>query len=309
MLSVFDLLASPLPESQNLHLICLGGQSCLDVMIAEPEINRPGLALGGFFEGFGENRVQIFGRGEVSYLKNLLEKNDLSGLRGFFEHKMACCVFTHSLQPAKEFLDLAAHAKVPVLQTNLTSNEFVTRILRLFGNAFAPKETLHGVLVEVHGIGMLLLGDSGVGKSEAALELLDRGHRLVSDDLVELRLVHGKTVIGSLVNKINKQHYLEIRGMGIISVEHLFGTRSCLQHKTVDLVIRLELDDASKNYERTSYQKHRYSLLGISLPLMVIPVKPGRNIPVILETAALHFRGLDQQETLYSSVLKRITIE
>lgn len=308
-LTVFDLLSSPPSEGQNLSLQCLSGQDSLDTPVREPEVNRPGLALCGFFQNFGEHRVQIFGRGETAFLKELAEKKQTSALIDFFSRPIACCVFTHSLQPTEPFLFLAKSANVPILQTPLTSNEFLTRLLSFFSNAFTPREALHGVLVEVHGIGMLLLGDSGVGKSEAALELLDRGHRLVSDDLVELRLINGRTVVGNLVNNLNRHHYLEIRGIGIINVEHLFGTRSCLQSKTVDLVIRLELDAAGKIYERTSYQNRTHNLLGVPVPLLNIPVKPGRNIPVILETAALHFRGRQQAETLYDSVLKRLSID
>lgn len=308
-LTVFDLLSSPPSEAQSLCLLCLSGHDNLEARIREPEVNRPGLALCGFFQNFGEHRVQIFGRGETAFLKELAEKKQTSALIDFFSRPIACCVFTHSLQPTEPFLFLARSANIPVLQTKLTSNEFVTRLLGFFSNVFAARETMHGVLVEVHGIGMLLLGDSGVGKSEAALELLDRGHRLVSDDLVELHLLNGRTVVGNLVNNLNRRHYLEIRGIGIINVEHLFGTRSCLQSKNVDLVIRLELDAAGKIYERTSYQNRIHNLLGVPVPLLAIPVKPGRNIPVILETAALHFRGREQAETLYDSVLKRLSID
>ena len=309
-LTVFDLLSSPLPESQKLLLKCLSGQDHLDSPVQEPEVNRPGLALCGFFDHFGEHRVQIFGRGETAFLQQLAEKKQTSVLLDFFSRPIACCIFTHSLQPTEPFTFLAKSANVPILQTELTSNEFITRLLGFFSNVFAPRETIHGVLVEVHGIGMLILGDSGVGKSEAALELLDRGHRLVSDDLVELRLINGgRTVVGHLVNNLNQHHYIEIRGIGIINVEHLFGTRSCLQRKNVDLVIRLELDAEGKIYERTSYQNRTYELLGVRVPLLAIPVKPGRNIPVILESAALHFRGNQQAETLYDAVLTRLSVD
>ena len=195
--TVLDLLNLDLSGHDTLDLRCIAGRRGLPRAITIAEINRPGLALCGFYEGFANNRVQLFGRGETAYLEKLINENQIENLITFFERDIPCCVFSYNLEPPAEFLELAEKYSCPVLQTSHPSTEFSNRIIRTFSNIFAPKQTMHGVLVEVYGIGILLTGHSGVGKSETALELVERGHRLVADDIIEIRCVNGNTLLGT----------------------------------------------------------------------------------------------------------------
>jgi HPr kinase/phosphorylase len=195
------------------------------------------------------------------------------------------------------------------LTTDLESTEFSTRLLRLFSNIFAPKRTMHGVLVEVYGVGILLTGDSGVGKSETALELIERGHRLVADDIVELRCVNGNSLLGRGANRIIS-HHMEIRGLGIINIEQLYGIGAILEQKEVQLVVKLEEWDTNKVYDRLGTNQKTIELLGVNVPLLEIPVKPGRNIPIIVETASMNERaksmGYNSARDFNQNVLKWI---
>ena len=221
--SVLALLDLDLKGHNSLNLRCLHGRKGLVREITIPDVNRPGLALSGFFESFAYKRVQVFGRGEVAYLHKLIHSGNTESIRQLFSYPIPCCIFTHNLEIPEVFCQIAEEAGCPVLSTDLESTEFSTRLLRLFSNIFAPKRTMHGVLVEVFGVGILLTGDSGVGKSETALELIERGHRLVADDIVELICVNGNTLLGQGANKIIS-HHMEIRGLGIINIEKLLET-------------------------------------------------------------------------------------
>ncbi len=287
--SVLDLLNLDLREHNALNLRCLGGRKGLGRQISVPDLNRPGLALSGFFDAFAFQRIQVFGRGEYAYLEKLEREGDLGTAKRIFEFEMPCCIFTHSLTPQAEFLAAAEDANCPILQTDLSSSEFVGRILRVLSDIFAPKTTIHGVLAEVFGIGILLTGDSGVGKSETALELIERGHRLVADDVVEIRCVNGNYLMGQGANKI-VGHHMEIRGLGIINVTHLFGVGAIRDKKQIQLVCNLEEWDAEKVYDRIGTDEKTVDILGVNVPQLDIPVKPGRNIPIIIETAAMNER-------------------
>jgi HPr kinase/phosphorylase len=239
--TVLDLLDLDLKEQNALDLRCIGGRKGLPREITTPDLNRPGLALSGFYESFAWQRLQIFGRGENAYLKMLAEAGRTEALAKMFEYPMPCCIFTHNLAPGKEFFAAAEAADCPVLQTDLPSSEFSSRVLRVLSDIFSPQTTIHGVLVEVYGIGILLTGDSGVGKSETALELVERGHRLVADDVVEIRCVNGSILMGQGANKVIG-HHMEIRGLGIINVTHLFGVGAIRDKKQIQLVCGLEQD-------------------------------------------------------------------
>lgn len=287
--SVLDLLNLDLREHNALNLRCIGGRKGLGRQISVPDLNRPGLALSGFFDAFAFQRIQVFGRGEYAYLEKLDREGALDTAKRVFEFEMPCCIFTHSLAPQAEFLASAEAANCPILQTDLSSSEFVSRILRVLSDIFAPKTSIHGVLVEVFGIGILLSGDSGVGKSETALELIERGHRLVADDVVEIRCVNGNYLMGQGANKI-VGHHMEIRGLGIINVTHLFGVGAIRDKKQIQLVCNLEEWDADKVYDRIGTDEKTVDILGVNVPQLDIPVKPGRNIPIIIETAAMNER-------------------
>ena len=307
--TVLDLLDLDLTGHDALNLRCIGGRTGLSKTIVESDINRPGLALTGFYENFACERVQLIGRGEFAYLKKLHEENNTERIRHLFSFNIPCIVFSQSLQPPLEFLNIAEEAKIAVLQTDLDSTEFSVRLLRVFDSVFTPRKTLHGVLVEVYGLGILLLGASGVGKSETALELVERGHRLVADDIVEVRCVHGNTLIGAGPNALIS-HHMEIRGIGIINISQLYGIGSVVEEKEVQLLVKLEEWDNNKVYDRLGTENHVEDLLGVKVPFLEIPVKPGRNLPIIIEAAAMNERlkamGYNSAKDFNQNVLKWI---
>ncbi len=307
--TVLDLLELDLSGHDALDLTCLAGRRGLPRALTVPDINRPGLALTGFYESFAYQRVQLFGRGEAAYLGKLHSENNTTTIRALFQYPIPCCVFSHSIEPPEEFREIAEEACCPVLQTSLESTEFSSRLIRAFSNIFAPKKTMHGVLVEVYGIGILLTGHSGVGKSETALELVERGHRLVADDIIELRCVNGNIVLGQGANTLIS-HHMEIRGLGIINVSQLYGVGAIRDQKEVQLVAELEDWDPNKIYDRLGTDQNYMDLLGVKVPVIEIPVRPGRNLPIIIEAAAMNERlkkmGYNSARDFNQNVLKWI---
>lgn len=310
--TVLDLLDLDLREHDELDLRCIAGRPGLVRPIEIPDLNRPGLALSGFFDNFAYKRIQVFGRGECAYLTMLSKENRYENIEQFFQYEIPCVIFTHALRPDDQVLKLAENSGCPILQTDLSSSDFSSRIIRALSNVFAPKETIHGVLVEVFGLGVLILGDSGVGKSEAALELIERGHRLVADDAVEIRCVSGNILLGSGANKVIG-HHMEIRGIGIINITHLFGVGAIRDKKQIQLVVELEAWDSTKNYDRLGSQEITKEILGVRIPHLKLPVKPGRNIPILIETAAMNERlkkmGYFSAKEFNQSVLKWLESE
>jgi len=307
--TVLDLLDLELSGHDALDLKCIAGRRGLPRAITVPEINRPGLALSGFYEAFAGNRLQLFGRGETAYLQKLQKEENLDAIRTFFQSDIPCCVFTYNLEPTEDFRKIAEENCVPLLQTDLTSQEFSKRIIRVFSNQFAPHQTLHGVLVEVYGIGILLNGHSGVGKSETALELVERGHRLVADDIIEIRCVNGNIILGRGANSIIS-HHMEIRGLGIINISQLYGVGAIRDQKEVQLIVQLEDWNAGKAYDRLGTEQKYKELLGVKVPIIEIPVRPGRNLPIIIEAAAMNERlknmGYNSAKDFNQNVLKWI---
>jgi HPr kinase/phosphorylase len=307
--TVLDLIDIDLKEHNSLNLHCIGGRKGLSREIAIPVLNRPGLALSGFYDSFAYQRVQVFGQGEVSYVKKLAKEGTMETIKQMFTYEIPCCIFTHNLTPVREFFEEAEKAQCPLLQTDLGTSEFLSRLMRILSDIFAPEKSIHGVLVEVYGLGILILGDSGVGKSETALELIERGHRLVADDVVVIRCVNGNVLMGSGANKIIG-HHMEIRGLGIINITHLFGVRAIRDRKEIQLVVVLEGWDSAKNYDRLGTEEISMEILGVSIPKLEIPVKPGRNIPIIIETAAMNERlktmGYHSAKEFNQNILKWI---
>ena len=258
--TVLDLLKLDLQENEALDLRCVGGRAGLVREITIPELNRPGLALSGFYDNFAFGRVQLFGRGENAFLKKLSAEGDDRSLREFFGYDVPCSVFTHSLTATPEFLRLSEEANCPVLQSGLSSSEFTSRVVRALNSVFAPHCRMHGVLVEVFGVGVLIQGPSGVGKSEAALALIERGHRLVADDVVEVRRVGGNVLIGRGAEIAS--HHMEIRGLGIINVAHLFGVGAIRESKQIQLSVQLEEWDSSRNYDRIGAEDRTVEIIG-----------------------------------------------
>lgn len=287
--TVLDLINLELPGHDALNLRCIGGRRGLSTDLNGTEINRPGLGLCGFFESFSFNRVQLFGRGEVAYLNKLYAEQKTDTIRHFFSYSVPCCVFSSNREPTPDFLEIAEEVSCAILTTDLESSEFMTRLTRVFSNIFAPTKTLHGVLVEVYGVGIMLGGHSGVGKSETALELVERGHRLVADDIVEIRCVNGNMILGRGANSLIS-HHMEIRGLGIINVSQLYGIGSIREQKEVQLIVELEEWDPNKIYDRLGTAQRTVDLLGVKIPAIEIPVRPGRNLPIIIEAAAMNER-------------------
>ncbi len=287
--TVLDLINLDLKEHRALDLVCFSCRSGLVREIRVPELNRPGLALSGFFDNFAHQRIQIIGRGEHAFIQTLQDEGKRENLERMFEYRVPCCIFSHGLEPTPDFQSIAEGAACPILQTNLPSSDLTLRLVWALNNVFAPKQIVHGVLVEVFGIGILILGDSGVGKSEAALELIERGHRLIADDAVEIKCVNGNVLMGTSANQAIG-HHIEIRGLGIINIAHLFGVGAIRDNKQVQLVVQLEEWDSNKEYDRIGYQETTTELLSVHVPYLNIPVKPGRNISIIIETAAMNER-------------------
>ncbi|GHV56308.1 HPr kinase/phosphorylase [Spirochaetia bacterium] len=307
--TILDLIDLDLKEHNSLNLRCIGGRKGLTREIESPDLNRPGLALSGFYDLFANQRIQLFGQGEVAYLRKLETEGNTATIRQLFSYPIPCCIFTHAQCPGQSFFDEAERTQCPILQTDLSTTEFSERIMRILSDIFAPRQSIHGVLVEVSGMGILILGDSGVGKSETALELIERGHRLVADDVVELHCVNGNTLIGIGANKIIG-HHMEIRGLGIINVTHLKGVGAIRDSKRVQLVVVLEEWDAAKSYDRLGTEEQYMELLGVNIPKLEIPVKPGRNIPIIIEVAAMNERlksmGYNAAREFNQNILKWI---
>lgn len=287
--TVLDLLDLDLRENETLSLRCVAGRQGLGREITQPYIDRPGLALVGYFEDFTFRRIQLFGKRECSFIEKMEKEKKLANIEKFFSYQMPCCIYTTDLIPGKKIKDLAAKADCPLLVTPLTTTELTQRLNRILADVFAPKKLVYGVLVEVYGIGILIQGKSGVGKSETALELIERGHRLIADDTVEVRNARGNSLTGRGPNQ-QLAHHMEIRGLGIINITHLYGVGAVRHSKEIQLVVNLEEWDNEKEYNRLGTDEFTTEILGVQIPTLTIPVKPGRNIPIIIETAAMNER-------------------
>lgn len=259
-----------------------------DIFICTPDINRPGLLLTGYDEFFDPTRIQILGNAELGYLERLPAEEQRARLYALFEASPPCVILTRSLIPTEDMLELAEEFEVPVLTTPEATSSLMSGVISILSVELAQRVTRHGVLVEVYGEGILILGESGVGKSETAVELLKRGHRLIADDAVELRRVSNRTIVGQAPENI--RHFIELRGIGIINVARIFGTGAVKISEKIDLVVELEPWDKQKNYSRTGLENNTIDVLGLKVPHTVIPVMPGRNLAVILEIAAINNR-------------------
>ena len=259
-----------------------------NIAITNPEVNRPGLALAGFFELFEPSRIQIVGRAEHRYLSGLTAADRARTISSFMKTKVAAVIITTGLEIFEDFITSAKENGVPLLRSKEKTSPLMAALIASLNLHLAPRITRHGVLVEVYGEGLLLLGDSGVGKSETAIELVKRGHRLIADDAVEIKRASAKTLVGSAPEII--RHYVELRGIGIVDVRRLFGMGAVNNAEKIDLVINLEHWVQGKLYDRLGLDEQKINILGIELPCITIPVKPGRNLAIILEIAAMNSR-------------------
>lgn len=279
------------------------------IKITQPDINRPALQLAGYFEHFEATRLQVIGFVEYSYIEGLPEERKRKIFDKFLSSEIPAIVFCRELQPDQLFWQIAVEKKVPLLMTKKATSAFMAEIIRWLNVKLAPCISVHGVLVDVFGEGVLITGESGIGKSEAALELIKRGHRLVTDDAVEIRKVSDETLVGSAPD-ITK-HFIELRGIGIVDVKALFGVSSVKDTQNIDLVIRLEDWDKEKEYDRLGLEEEYTEYLGNKVVCHNIPIRPGRNLAVICESAAINHRqkkmGYNAAQELYRRVQESLT--
>ena len=279
------------------------------IKVTQPDINRPALQLAGYFEHYDETRPQIIGFVEYSYMEHMTEEDNREVYPKVLSEKTPCIVFCRDLRPDEIFLETAVKNKVPVLLTQKSTSAFMAEIIRWLNVKLAPCISVHGVLVDVYGEGVLITGESGIGKSEAALELIKRGHRLVSDDVVEIRKVSDDTLVGTAPD-ITK-HFIELRGIGIIDVKALFGVSSVMDTTNISLVIRLEDWDKEKKYDRLGLEENYTEYLGNKVVCHNIPIRPGRSLAIICECAAVNHRqkkmGYNAAQELYQRVQNSLT--
>jgi len=278
------------------------------IRISQPDINRPALQMAGYFEHFEATRLQVIGFVEYSYMASLPVEEERKVLEKLLSYPIPCIVFCRELHPDELFRQIAIEKNVPLLMTRKTTSSFMAEIIRWLNVELAPCISVHGVFVDVYGEGVLITGESGIGKSEAALELVKRGHRLVTDDVVEIRKVSEDTLVGRAPD-ITK-NFIELRGIGIVDIKAMFGASSVKETQSIDLVIRLEEWDKDREYDRLGLEEEYTEYLGNKVVCHNIPIRPGRNLAVICETAAVNHRqkkmGYNAAQELYARVQKSL---
>lgn len=282
-----------------------------EIQIISPEVNRPGLALAGFYEVFEPERIQLIGNAEVHYLDSLDPTARRTMLNKLVEAKPVAILYTRNL-PVDDFvIERATACRVPILRTSLKTSQIMAALISTLNTHLAPRMTRHGSFVEVYGEGLLLLGDSGVGKSETAIELVKRGHRLIADDAVEIKKVSERTLVGSAPEII--RHYVELRGIGIVDVRRLFGMGAVKETERIDLVIQLENWVEGKMYDRLGMDEEFVNILGIDIPSITVPVRPGRNLAIIIEIAAMNHRqkkmGYNTAEEFNKKLMRQMGVD
>ncbi|MCC2256708.1 HPr(Ser) kinase/phosphatase [Intestinimonas aquisgranensis] len=265
-----------------------GVENYQDVLIQREDVNRPGLQLVGFFDYFDAKRMQLLGRVESTYLEQISSEERRKCFDAFLAHDIPALVITRGMEPFPELMEMAEKYDRTILRTQETTTAFMGALILALRNYLAPRITRHGVLVEVYGEGVLLLGESGVGKSETAIELVKRGHRLVADDAVEIKRVGVKRLVGSAPELI--RHYIELRGIGVVDVQQLFGMSAVREDQDIDLVVNLEQWNDETMYDRLGLEQLYTVILDVKVPALTVPVKPGRNLAIIVEVAAMNNR-------------------
>lgn len=304
-LTVKELLTQ---KGESLQLECLTGDAGLERTIPAPEISSPGLVLAGFTERFASRRLHALGETEIAYLKSLSAAERKQSLEGFLSYELPCVFVTKSQQVPRELISMAKAREIPVVRTKLKTAEFYRRITPYLTEMFAPSTTVHGSLADVYGVGLLFTGRSGIGKSECVLDLVERGHRLVADDVVHITQRGADVLIGQ-AHELSYR-YMEIRGVGLVDVSALFGIRAVRQQKRIEVVVELADWEQAGEVERTGLDGKATRILGIDLPLVSVPLNPGKNITVISEVVAmnhlLRYSGVDAAQTFNAKLLKRL---
>ena len=265
-----------------------GSENCDDIDIITSEVNRPGLALTGYFTDFEKDRLQLMGNAEHGYLESLTPDDRKAKVDALFSRKFPALIICQGIEAIPEITESAKKYEIPLLGTEEPTSNVMSSVISLLSVKLAPQVTRHGVLVEVYGEGILMLGESGVGKSEAAMELLKRGHRLVADDAVEIKRVSNRTLVGTSPEII--RHLIELRGIGIVDVRQIFGMGAVKESEKIDLVLSLENWSQDTKYDRFGLEYEQYDILGLQVPMITSPIKPGRNLAVIIEVAAMNNR-------------------
>jgi HPr kinase/phosphorylase len=268
----------------DLRLTLVAGKRGLLRKISSPRIQKPGLVLTGYTEYVHKERLQVFGNTEMSYLATLPRERAREVLRSFFSQEVACLVVTKGLPVPPELISAADECNVPVFQTTHLSSTFIETIQNYLEDILAAQTSMHGVLLDVFGVGILLLGKSGIGKSEIALDLVMRGHRLVADDIVDVKRVGPESVFGAGSEII--KHHMEIRGLGIINIKDLFGVAAIRERKKIEIVLELVEWDPNVEYDRLGVEEKKFRILDVEIPMLIVPVRPGRNMTTIVEVAA-----------------------
>lgn len=287
MVTTFTVPLSKVMKELALEVVYLP-TSADEILISSRDVNRPGLELNGFYDYYDKNRIIIFGNAETALLASFTQEKRASVLGELFSRKPPAVIVARNITPAPEMVEAAREYGVALLKTVDTTSNLVAALVAYMNTELAPRITRHGVLVEVYGEGILLVGDSGVGKSETAIELIKRGHRLIADDAVEIRRVSNKTLVGSAPENI--RHFIELRGIGIINARRIFGMGAVKVSEKIDMCINLEIWDNTKVYDRMGIDNEYTEILGNRVPVMTIPVKPGRNLAIIIEVAAMNNR-------------------
>lgn len=303
----FSILLSQIANDFHLEKI-YESEDFETAVVTSSDVNRPGMQIVGFFDYFDPRRIQILGKVEISYLREFSSEKK----RECFDNLMAthppAIVITRSLEVFPEFLDAAKKYNVSIFRTSQSTSNFMSALISYLNVQLAPRITRHGVLVEVHGEGVLILGESGVGKSETAVELVKRGHRFVADDAVEIKRVSDKTLVGTAPDII--RHFIELRGIGIVDIRRIFGMGAVKDTEKVDMVIHLEPWEEAKQYDRLGLVDEYTNILGINIPSLTIPVRPGRNLAIIVEVAAMNNRqkrmGYNAAEELNKRIMNEL---
>ena len=300
-----DLLAR---KGAPLQLEAVTGDAGLDREIPSPEASSPGLVLAGYTARFVGDRLHILGETEISYLASLESEARRRTIESFLSFDLPCVIITKSQEVPAELIELARAKSVPVIRTSLKTAEFYRRLKPFLDDAFAPFESIHGSLADVYGVGLLFLGRSGIGKSECVLDLVERGHRLVADDVVQVKR-HGLDILMGNGHEMAR-HHMEIRGIGLIDIRLLFGVRAVRQQKRIEVVVQLADWDASREYDRTGLDLEQTKILDVELPSVTVPLNPGKNLTVICEVVAmshlLRYSGFDVAKTFNEGLIRKM---
>ena len=279
-----------------------------EIKITQTDLNRPALQLAGFFDYFDSDRVQVIGNVEYAYMQKMEKDHGVGIMTKLLDYKVPCIVFCRNIEIDEDLVELATKKGVPLFRTEQPTSAFMSEVIRWLKVELAPRISIHGVLVDVYGEGVLIMGESGIGKSEAALELIKRGHRLVTDDVVEIKKVSDETLIGTAPDIT--RHFIELRGIGIIDVKTLFGVESVKNTQSIDLVIKLEEWNKEQEYDRLGLDEQYTEFLGNKVVCHQIPIRPGRNLAIIVESAAVNYRqkkmGYNAARELYNRVTNNL---